>query len=192
MSYQLSISKEDINKLPLYVFPGKIVLIESEPEAFAAAEAMEGEIVLGFDTETKAAFRKGERYDVSMLQLATNTHAYLFRLNKFSMPKEIINILENPSIIKAGVAIHDDIKALKKLTPFEDKGFVDLAKLAKEKQVINFGLRALTAIYLGRRLSKKANISNWERKHLNATQIEYAACDAAVGYLIYEKISKQE
>ncbi len=190
MTYQLSISKEEINKLPLYQFTGKTILIESKQAALEAIETIKNETILGFDTETKAAFKKGESYNVSMLQLGTDTHAYLFRLNKFPLIKELSAILENPKIIKVGVAISDDIKALKKLSDFKEQGFVDLAEVAKQKQITNFGLRALTAIFLKGRLSKKAKISNWQRETLTSAQIKYAACDAVVGYLIYKKMNQ--
>jgi ribonuclease D len=190
MNYQLSITKDEINTLPRYHFEGEIILIESEDEALRAVDKLKGKTVLGFDTETRAAFKKGESYDVSLLQLATDTHAYLFRLNKFEMMKELVDLLADPNIIKTGVAIRDDVKGLQKLHPFTPESFIDLADVAKEKKVKNFGLRALTAIFLGKRLSKKSKISNWARNELTAEQINYAACDAVVGFEIYQKICK--
>lgn len=188
MSNKLSISKEEINQLPMYRFSGKTTLIESAEEAQKAIEKLKSEKILGFDTETRAAFKKGESYSVSMLQLATDTDAYLFRLNKVGMSQELADILANPEVVKAGVGLRDDIKAIKKLIPFEDNNFVDLATVAQEKNITNFGLRALTAIVLDKRLSKNAKISNWERKELTREQISYAACDAVVGYEIYMKL----
>jgi ribonuclease D len=190
MNFQLSITKDEINLLPNYRFDGDIELIETKEGATVAALALQDEKILGFDTETRAAFKKGESYDVSLLQLATSTKAYLFRLNKFSMPKELIGLLADKTIIKTGVAVRDDIKALKKLSPFSDESFIDLAEVAKEKKIKNFGLRALTAIFLGQRLSKKAKISNWERETLTPIQIAYAASDAVVGYEIYQRLCK--
>jgi len=190
MDYQLSISNDEINQLPSYNFNGNINLIESKEEALTVSLALKGETVLGFDTETRAAFKKGESYNVSLLQLATSSDAYLFRLSKFSMPQELIDLLESPDIVKAGVAVRDDVKALKKIAPFLENNFIDLADLAKDKKIKNFGLRALTAIFLKKRLSKKAKISNWERSSLTPAQINYAASDAVVGYEIYCHISK--
>ncbi|MBT4790412.1 MAG: 3'-5' exonuclease domain-containing protein 2 [Halobacteriovoraceae bacterium] len=186
MKYQLSISKDEINELPLYVFNGTIKLIESTGDALVAVEQLKQEKVLGFDTETRAAFKKGERYDVSMLQLATNSCAYLFRLNKFKLMPELVAILADPNIVKAGVAVRDDIKGLQKLLAFEATNFVELADVAQEKKIKNFGLRALTGILLKKRLSKRAKISNWELTTLTPAQISYAACDAVVGVEIYQ------
>ncbi len=190
MNMKLSITKEEINSLPLYKYKGEIVLIEKEDDALKAIREIKNENVLGFDTETKASFRKGEKYSVSLLQLATDKKAYLFRLNKLSINEGLIEILENPKIFKLGVAVAGDVKALKELSFFKDAGFIDLAELAKEKKIENLSLRALTAIFLEKRLSKKAKISNWERNELKLSQIRYAASDAAVGYSIYEKMSE--
>jgi len=188
MDYKKTISKDEINQLPRYIFEGHIALIKTEKEARKAALQLKNEKILGFDTETKAAFKKGESYDVSLLQLATQDKAFLFRLNKMHLIKEVIDILEDPSIIKAGVAIRDDVKALKKLKDFKEHSFVDLAEVAREKKITNFGLRALTAIFLEKRLSKGAKISNWECQELTEAQIHYAAADAVVGHEIYKKL----
>lgn len=185
MNFQKSITKEEINQLPRYDFAGDVQVIDSQDKVLQAVEDLKSESVLGFDTETRPAFKKGERYRVSLLQLATESTVYLFRLNMLFDLKDIFEILADPKIVKAGVAIRDDIKGLNKLYAYKAANFVDLAHIAKEKEIENFGLRALTAIVLGKRLSKKAKISNWEQSKLTSAQINYAACDAAVGLAIY-------
>lgn len=190
MDLKLTITKEEINDMPQYTFDGKISIIFKEEQLDKVIKELKGEPVLGFDTETRAAFKKGERYDVSLLQLATSSKAYLFRLNKFKLTTQLTDILSDPNIVKAGVAIRDDIIGLQKLCPFKDQGFVELADVAKSKNIEKFGLRALTAICLGKRLSKKENTSNWEKGKLTDSQIHYAACDAIVGFEIYHKLCK--
>lgn len=192
MTYRTSISKTEINELPRYQFEGKVIVVESEEAALDAIKALKNETVLGFDTETRAAFRAGESYNVSLLQLATLSHAYLFRLNKYPLSQELAAILADPNIVKAGVAIRDDVKGLKKLFPFEERNFVDLAEIAQQKKIKNFGLRALTAILLNKRLSKGSKVSNWARQELTPAQIAYAACDAVVGYQIYMKLCRED
>jgi ribonuclease D len=188
MQYELSISKEQINELPLFEFDGKVELIDTELKAQKVLKDLKKSKVLGFDTETRPAFKKGQSYSVSLLQLSTMTNVYLFRLNKFSMNQELAEIMSNENIKKVGVAVRDDIKGLQKIIPFEAKGFIDLATVAKERKIKNFGLRALTAIFLKKRLSKKAKISNWENPSLTPSQISYAACDAYAGLMIYTKM----
>ncbi|MFT5170469.1 MAG: ribonuclease D [Candidatus Marinamargulisbacteria bacterium] len=188
MTYPLSILKEDINKLPRYKFNGPVILIESAKDALSAINDLKKERVLGFDSETRPSFSKGESYPVSLLQLATNTKAYLFRLNKFPLALELGDIFANPNIVKAGVGVRDDINALQKLHPFTFNNFVELAELAKQNKIENFSLRALTAILLQKRLSKKSKISNWARQELTDAQISYAACDAVVAFEIYHAL----
>ena len=189
MSELISITKDEINQYPRYIYEGTIVLIETAEDALKAIKELGGHKILGFDTETRAAFKKGESYSISLLQLATPTHAYLFRLNKFEMMPELTAILADESIVKSVGAVRDDIIGLQKLLDFKQANFIDLATLAKEKNIKNFGLRALTAICLKKRLSKNAKISNWELRELTKAQIHYAACDAIVGLEIYHELN---
>jgi ribonuclease D len=188
MTYKKSITKDEINDLPMLKFNGKIEVITEIDKALLAIEKLANEKELGFDTETRPSFKKGERYEISLLQLSTKDCAYLFRLHKFKFPKQLADILSNQEIIKAGVAVHDDIKGLQRLYSFEANGFIELADEAKNQGYKNFGLRALTAIFLKQRLSKRAKISNWENHQLTTAQIHYAAADAYVGLQIFHKM----
>jgi ribonuclease D len=141
--------------------------------------------VVGFDTETKPSFRKGEIYNVSLLQLSTDLNAFLFRLHHIKDLSPFIDFFENAEIIKAGVAIRDDIKGLQKLISFLPKGFIELADLAKENNLKNFGLKGMTEEVLGLTLSKKAKLTNWETHEFTHEQTMYAATDAWIGREIY-------
>jgi ribonuclease D len=182
------ITKEEINLLPLLNYEGELKLIETLPEALEAVMQLSGEKILGFDTETRPSFQKGESYPVALLQLATANSAYLFRLNKIPFLPEVRELLANPSILKVGVGIEDDLKGLQRIAPFKPEGFVDIAKEAKLRGYSGLGLRSLTAIFLGQRLSKAAKITNWEKNNLTEAQLKYAANDALVGLLIYQKL----
>lgn len=189
MGPQKNISKEAISLLPLYHYSGEIVVVQSRNRALEAIDWIQKEKILGFDTETRPSFKKGENFDISLLQLATETHAFLFRLNIIGFLPELAAILADKSIIKAGVAVRDDIKGLQKLLPFKEENFVELAEVARQKKLENFGLRGLVAICLQKRLSKKAKISNWDQKNLTPAQIEYAASDAWAGFQIYHRLN---
>lgn len=171
-------------------FEGEIVLIKTLEAARRAASELKEEKVLGFDTETRPSFKKGEFHHVALLQLATQKKAFLFRLNKAPMLAEVSAILSDPEILKVGVATRDDIKGLQKLHPFEALGFFDVAEqIAKENKDASRtpGLRSLVAHYLGLRLSKGAKITNWEAEKLSPSQIRYAAKDAVAGLLVYQE-----
>ena len=183
--FPTSITKEQINLMPLSFFKGDSIVITSDEEVELAIKELQKETILGFDTETRPVFKKGVSYPVSLLQLSTNEKAYLFRLNHINLPKTLVDILTDPKIIKVGVAIRDDVIGLQKLCPFEDESFVELATLAKKLSIKNLGLRSLAAIVLGVRISKGAKLTNWENKTLTKSQINYAATDAWIGREIY-------
>jgi ribonuclease D len=119
------------------------------------------------------------------LQLATAEEAFLFRLLHLTNLNPFIQFFENPNIIKAGVAIRDDIKGLQKLVSFTPGGFVELADMAKNHHLQNFGLKGMTEEVLGLSLSKKAKLTNWETKDFSLEQKMYAATDAWIGREIY-------
>jgi ribonuclease D len=182
------IDGEYLKTLPVKGFTGKIHLVD-HPEIFGQIKHyLIHESILGFDTETKPAFRKGKPHRVALLQLSTNDQAFLFRINKISLPDFIIDILRNESILKVGVALKDDIAALKKIKPFEPASFVDLQKFVKDFGIEDNGLKKIVANVLGFRISKRYQTSNWEQEYLSHEQLGYAATDAWVCYKIYIKL----
>jgi ribonuclease D len=182
------VTKEELNLLPLFDHRGHYVLIETAEAAEKAIIELKKSSILGFDTETRPSFRKGEFYHVALLQLANYDCCYLFRLNKIRLTKDIVSILEDENIIKVGVAIRDDVIALQKMHPFEKGGFIDLAEKTRISRSLSHSLRSLTGMYLHQRLSKAAKITNWENPVLTDAQARYAANDAFVSLLIAEKM----
>lgn len=169
-------------------FPGKIHLITNDIELRAVA----GELALvkefGFDTETRPAFKKGEVYNVAMLQLATETDAYVIRFGKISEYEILKTIFENLEIVKVGVAIRDDLKQLQKRFQFAPQNFIELQNLAKIKGLKNMGLKGMTEEVLQATISKGPKTTNWELPVLTERQIKYAATDAWIGLMLYQKI----
>lgn len=191
MNYRESIDKDELAELPLIQFEGKISLVESREEYLASVKYLSQQSMLGFDTETKPAFKKGEYNEVALLQLATNDHAFLFRLNKIGLGNALKNILENPEIQKIGVAIRDDIKSLQKLNNFKPGGFVELQDHVKDFGIQDFSLKKISAIVLGARISKAQRVTNWEAHDLSEAQQIYAATDAWISHRIYKSLNKQ-
>ena len=186
---QKTISHEEINTLPLKSFHGKISLITEIKDLPKAFKEMQDHEVIGFDTETKPAFVKGQVHKVSLLQLAIPHKVFLIRLNFTGLHDEIAHFLENEKNIKAGVGIRDDIKILHKLGRFHAAGFVELSTMAREAGLEVESVKKLAALLLGFRISKGAQTSNWEAAHLNEKQIMYAATDAWVCLEIYKKLN---
>jgi ribonuclease D len=181
-----AITYDELKDLPLRTFPGEIVLLNNYEQARHVANELAAYPILGFDTETRPSFKKGNTNKVALLQLSTDNKAYIFRLNQYDLPLEILKILSDPNIIKAGVAIRDDIKALKSNRHFLPEGFVELQDVAKEKGLNSFSLKKLSGLVLGFRISKAQQLSNWEANELTEAQLQYAATDAWVSYLIYK------
>lgn len=183
-----SISKDEINELALLVFSGEIEVICNETECDRAIEFLLHQPLLGFDTECRPSFRKGEVHDIALLQLATLDRAFLFRLNLFKPTSKLIDLLSTDQVKKIGVAVADDIKGLQRLSNFEPQGFVEIADMAKQLKIKQLGLRSLAAIMLGKRVSKSAQLSNWEAKTLSEGQLSYAATDAWAGLKLYHSL----
>ena len=182
------ISKQDLLDLPLLYFPGKIDVVKDEVQMESALKSLSEEAILGFDTETRPSFKRGEKHQVALLQLSTQENAFLFQLHDLGLPESMKDLLEDPSILKIGVAVHDDIKALQEKSEFEPQGFVELAELARRFGIITTGLRNLTGIILQSRISKRFQLSNWDRKKLDEHQQLYAATDAWVCREIYQQL----
>jgi len=185
-----SISNEELNELPVHAFEGKITIIDSARDAKKISPFLKSQKELGFDTETKPSFKKGQKNKVALLQLSTKDNAFLFRLNKMGLPDCIIEILSDSNIIKTGVAIHDDIAALKKLNKFTPAGFIEIQDIAKEMEFENLGLKKLSGILMGFRISKAQQTSNWELSELSQAQLRYAATDAWVSLEIYHRMKE--
>ncbi len=186
------ISNEDLNELPIKSFNGKIVIVDLASDVKKVLPYLIKQKVLGFDTETRPSFKKGVKNSVALLQLSTKDKAFLFRLNKMGLTPELTSILANPAIIKVGVAISDDLKDLKRLKSFTPAAFVEIQEKVKEFEIENFGLKKLSGLLLGFRISKAQQTSNWEAEKLTVAQINYAATDAWVSMRIYNQLLKIE
>lgn len=183
-----TIPPEDYNQYPTKSFEGTIIVVEKLQDVDKAVSFLSTQPILGFDTETRPSFTKNHTNSVALLQLGNEEITYLFRINKIGIPQPLKEILANEHIIKVGVAVRDDIKGLQKISPFEAKNFIDLQTIAKQLQLDAMGLRRLTPLALGFRISKKMQLSNWENIWLTKAQRQYAATDAWVSLKIYQKL----
>ena len=188
--YQENITVEELAECELLWFKGEIVLVEDLKTFYEVFPRLLGSDLLGFDTETRPTFKKGRKNTVSLIQLSTGDFACLFRINKIGIPEELIKLLSDPSVIKAGVAVHDDIRFLKGVKKFFPGGFVDLQSFVRDYGIQSSGLKKLAAIVLGIRISKRQQVTNWEAEQLTEAQQVYAATDAWVCYQIYKKLTK--
>lgn len=182
------ISNEQTALLPAIEFRGEIRIIEHERDIDDACRYLSEQPLVGFDTETRPSFRPGVTHRVSLLQLSSPERCYLFRLNKIPLAKPILRLLENRSLPKIGADVAGDLRSLRQIRHFRDGGFVDLQSIAPQWGIEEKSLRKMSAIVLGRRVSKAQRLSNWEANVLTPQQKMYAATDAWVCISIYEKL----
>jgi len=189
-----TISNEELNRLEYASFPGKIIVIDSVGAEFNRAIAyLRSQKVIGVDTETRPCFSPNQpRYGVSLLQLSGPEKAFLFRVKNMGMHRRLCNLLSDDRIIKAGAAVHDDIRGLQKLRDFVPGGFVDLQKIVWEYGIRDKSVKKMAGIILGFRISKTQQLSNWEAGTLSESQCRYAATDAWVCREMYIRLMRSD
>jgi len=175
-----SISREDLATLPIHRYHGPICLVNTAHDLARAVADFRQERVVGFDTETRPSFRKGEVHLPCLAQVATARTVYLFSLRRMEVFPALTELLSESRIAKAGVALADDLRALKPLFAFTEKNIVDLGIQARHRGLEQTGVRNLAAILLGFRIPKGARTSNWAAPRLTEAQVNYAATDAWV------------
>ena len=185
MYYAKEITPEKVNQLPLIRYEGAIHIIDKPEEEQWCIEHLQGEALLGFDTETRPTYRSGVYYPPALVQLAASDAVYLIRLTSHKFEGLLSSLLENEQIVKAGVAIHDDVSDLQGLVRFTPQNFVDLSSIADRYSIKKKGLRNLAALFLERRVSKNGRLSPWHQPKLTKKQIRYAATDAWISREIY-------
>jgi ribonuclease D len=178
--YRRGLSREEINALPICRYEGEVCLVASPRDLERAAAALLQERVVGFDTETRPAFRVGERYPPALVQAAGSQCVYLFALRMREVHPFIAALLASETTHKAGVGLADDVNGLETLMAFEARALVDLGALARRHGLAKSSVRALAALFLGVRIPKGSKTSNWAAPRLNPRQIGYAATDAWV------------
>ena len=184
------ITREEIRLLPKKNFEGKVIIIDSFKTFRKFVPVLKQEKLWGFDTESRPAFKKGTFNKPALVQFANEAYAFLFRLNRIGLPAELSDIIEDPEILKIGVALHEDLKEIGMYRKIKPAGFIDLQKYAGQYGIESKGLSKLTAIVLKFRISKSQQITDWEKRILTPQQINYAATDAWVCFKIYKELQK--
>lgn len=182
----ISISKQQLGALPSASYSGGIVVVDNSADADDAVARLRNADLIGFDTETRPAFKKGQSYKVALVQLATFDTCYLFRLSKMGFPPSLKDFLQDCGIMKVGLSIHDDFRNLRKWDDIEPGGFVELQQYAARWKISDKSLSKLYGILFGQRLSKTQRLTNWEADSLTPAQQHYAALDALACLKIYE------
>lgn len=177
-----------MNELPVVAFEGEIHLVNTPQQAEHAVNFLKQFPLLGIDTETRPSFSRGQQHKVALLQISAQDHCFLFRLNLTDLTLPVIYLLENPSITKVGLSLHDDFMMLHRRAPFEPRSIVELQEKVKLFGIEELSLQKIYAILFGQKISKSQQLSNWEAKELTLPQQRYAATDAWACLQIYHQL----
>ena len=193
------ITKDEINALPVDRYEGKIVLITQREQLAAAFDEIMQQPVAGFDTESKPTFRRGVWNPIALLQISIPEKTFIIRITHTTFDPLIRDFFASKQIKKVGISIRDDLKDLQKTwalsghppEAFRTEALIDLNDIAHQLEIPHLGVRRLTAIFLGFRVSKSQQTSNWENPELTEAQLRYAATDAWVCLEIYKNLKKR-
>lgn len=188
IEYTHSITKEQIALLPVEEFKGRVIIVETKKDAGRAVEYLLKYTKVGFDTETRPSFKKGQRFKIALMQISTEDVCFLFRLNKIGVPKALEDFLSNETILKIGLSLRDDFGAIKKRSDIEPHNFLDLQGHVKQFGIEDASLQKIYAILFNRKISKGQRLTNWEADSLSDSQQKYAALDAWACLKIYNKL----
>lgn len=186
----ITLDKATLAQLPVASFDGNIRLIDNPEAVPQAIAALRSSDIIGFDTETRPSFKKGQVHTVALMQLSTRSTCYLFRINKIGLTPELVSLLEDETVLKVGVSIHDDFHNLQKLHELTPAGFVELQNFVKKAGIAEAALSKIYGILFGKRISKSQRLTNWESDELSPAQQHYASLDAMACIDIYDALTK--
>jgi ribonuclease D len=178
-------------ELPAYpgIELGQVTLVVSEALAAEALNALMAADAIGFDSESKPTFRKGEvATGPHLVQLAGDTHTYLFPISRNSDTGALKQILESRAVLKVGMGLDNDRSALKSRLGIVPENLLDLGEVLRGPgHRGTVGAKVAVAHFFGQKLqkSKKTGTSNWASPQLSERQILYAANDAHVALQLY-------
>ena len=182
--------KQLISTLPKAEFKGKIVVVHSLREVKVAVDFLKRQPIVGIDTETRPSFRRGLVYQVALLQISTLDICFLFRLNMIGLPAEVTELLESTEIKKIGLSLKDDLSLLKRRATFQPQGFIDLQDFVKTMGIEDMSLQKLYANVFREKISKSAQLTNWENTVLTESQKMYAATDAYTTLRLFLRLNE--
>ena len=180
--------KKLIAQLPVSAFPGRIIVILTPGETERAVRFLLDQPLLGFDTETRPSFMRGQLNVVSLLQVSTEDTCFLFRLHHTGFTPALRQLLEDTTVTKVALSWHDDVNSLHRLGDFQPGTFIDLQNMVHDLGINDISLQKLYANLFGQKISKRQQLSNWDADILNDKQKLYAATDAWACLKMYQEL----
>jgi len=189
-------TKDELSELDIYEEHRRPIEVVTDATLPATLKKLKKEKLLGFDTESKPVFEKGQKQSIDIIQISSSRVCYIFQLNIITYPAMLETVIADNSIKKIGVGLGSDIKSLKEDLQLKCEGFIDLNTIFEYLgRHNNIGSKQLVASVLNKNLkkSKKVTVSNWAAKQLTPAQLSYASDDAFSSldaYIMLGKILK--
>ena len=164
-----------------------VVMVEDAESLSLALKCWEEARVIGVDTEANSFFAYHER--LCLIQVSTDSQDWI--IDPIALGEElflITPILANPEVIKVFHAAEYDLMLLKKDLGVEVKGLFDTQVAMTFLRHEKTGLAALIESYYGFKPSKDEQRSNWGRRPLTKSQINYARVDTHFLVDLYSKL----
>lgn len=190
MIVRRSIDKDELKELPKAIFSGQIHVVQSEAETKKAVDYLKSRQAIGIDSETRPTFTKGQSHKVALLQISSENCCFLFRLNMIGLSQPLVDLLENPNVIKVGLSLKDDFMMLHKRAPFTQQNCIELQDYVRQFGIQDKSLQKIYAILFKQKISKSQRLSNWEADVLSDNQKQYAATDAWACLKIYNLLQE--
>ena len=164
-------------------------LVDSKALAEEALDVLMDAGEVGFDTESKPTFLKGEMSTgPHLVQLATESRVYLFQISRLHGSNVLKAILESPQVLKVGFGLGNDRSVLQSRLDIGINNLLDLGEVLRGPgHRGTVGAKVAVAHFFAQKFqkSKKTSTSNWAAPNLSERQILYAANDAHVALRIY-------
>jgi len=188
-------TREEMLTLPVFQGLGfkDIVEVDTPEVSQQAYGELAAAHVVGFDTESRPTFRKGEVSNgPHVVQFSTLTRAYVFTLHDPECRRAAAALIALKSLKKVGFGLANDLSSIRAKLKVEPHNVLDLETLFSQKGYgPGVGVKVGVAMVLNRRFlkSKKASTSNWAQRRLTDKQVLYAANDAYAAMAVYRKLS---
>lgn len=188
--------KDDIAELDLFEGLGmeSVFVVTNERQAGIALEELMQAGNVGFDTESKPTFLKGQQSEgPHVLQFATLEKAFIFQSHFTASHPAIIEVLKSVELTKIGFGLGGDLSQISNRFGIRPASIVDLDRSFKKMGYRNaVGAKSAVAMFFNRKLlkSKSVTTSNWAARELTERQLLYAANDAYAALRIYHALQE--
>ena len=173
-----------------------VFVVTSQRQALIAYEELRAARAIGFDTESKPTFRKGQKSEgPHVLQFATLEKAFIFQSHFVESHPVIIEALKSAELTKIGFGLGGDLHQISNRFGIRPASIVDLDRSFKQLGYRNaVGAKSAVAMFFNRKLLKSKSIttSNWAARELTERQLLYAANDAYAALRVFHAMREEK